>query len=364
MKYGAKNEIRQRALELGFDECGFTTAAPLESAGRFREWLAAGRHGKMEYLERTADKRIDPRVVLPGAEAIIVVAASYCGDCRRKKPIGVAAEQTTDRLPNGTGAHASVARYARFRDYHEVIGKQLDKLVEFVNALGGPGTRSVGHVDKGPVLERGLAQRAGIGFVGKHTNLISRNRGNWFFLAEVLTTLRIEPDAPEQNRCGTCMRCLNACPTGAIVAPFELDARRCLSYLTIELRGSIPVDLRSLLGSRVFGCDTCLEVCPWNRFSRSAALMASERWNTDGFLDPVELLGLDQAEFDRRFGQTPISRVRLTGLRRNACVALGNAGDSRAMVALQRAASDQDQIVAEHARWAIDRIADRLRIST
>src|SRR6185369_15709925 len=166
-----------------------------------------------------------------------------------------------------------VARYARYRDYHAVLGERLRRLTGFVNRLGEPATRSLWYVDTGPLLERDLAQRAGLGFIGKHTNLISRKLGNWIFLAEIITTLDLPPDLPEHNRCGTCARCLAACPTQAITAPFQLDARRCISYLTIELKGAIPVELRSAIGNRIYGCDDCLAVCPWNRFAREGQLM-------------------------------------------------------------------------------------------
>jgi epoxyqueuosine reductase len=255
-------------------------------------------------------------------------------------------------------ASGEIARYARFSDYHEVLGGRLKELAAFVNALGG-GTRSLWYVDTGPLLERDLAQRAGLGFIGKHTNLISRKLGNWIFLAEIITTLELEADAPEKNRCGSCVRCIEACPTAAITAPFQLDARRCISYLTIELKGSIPEELRPLIGRRIYGCDDCLAVCPWNRFARQGAMMRPHYRPDLAAPDLIELLSLDQAAFERRFAGTPIRRAKRRGLLRNVCVALGNIGDESALPALERAAADAEPLVAEHARWAIGRIRGR-----
>jgi epoxyqueuosine reductase len=256
-----------------------------------------------------------------------------------------------------------VARYARYEDYHEVLAGRLRQLTEFVNGLGGPGTRSLWYVDTGPLLERDLAQRAGLGFIGKHTNLISRRLGNWFFLAEVLTTLELEPDAPEKNHCGSCTRCLTACPTGAITAPFRLDARRCISYLTIELKGAIPEELRPAIGNRIYGCDDCLAACPWNRFAREGTMMKPHARPELATPDLLELLALDEAGFKARFAGTPMLRTKRRGLQRNVCVALGNTGDERALPALEGAARDVEPLIAEHARWAIDQIRVRSRDS-
>jgi epoxyqueuosine reductase len=332
--------LRQRARELGFDDCRVTKANAPESAPRFKQWLAERRHGEMAYLERTAPKRADPQQVLPGARSIITLALSY-------------------HKPNWKSG--PIARYARYGDYHDLLGERLKQLADFVNQLGGEGTRSLWYVDTGPLLERDLAQRAGLGFIGKHTNLISRRLGNWIFLSEIITTLALEPDAPEKNRCGSCTRCITACPTAAITAPFQLDARRCISYLTIELKGSIPVELRPTIGNRTFGCDDCLAVCPWNRFAREGQLMKSHARPNLAQPDLVELLSLDEAEFKRRFAGTPILRARRRGLLRNVCVALGNIGDQRALPALQQAATETESLVSEHASWAIWQIQARAR---
>jgi len=335
--------IKTHALALGFDLCRITSAAPPASGNRFEAWLEAGHHGTMEYLARNAARRLDPNLVLPGSRSVICLAVSY----HHKAPSPTAATTTT------TTTIGRIARYSRFADYHEIVGAKLRELAAFVDAHGEPGTRSLAYVDTGPVLERDLAQRAGLGFIGKHTNLISRDLGNWFFLAEILTTAQLDPDPPEPNRCGSCTRCLSACPTGALVEPFVLDARRCIAFLTIELKGSIPVEWRPALGTRIFGCDDCLEACPWNRFAREANLMRAHVRDDLELPDLVELLSLDDAAFRSRFRGTPIARAKRRGLLRNVAVALGNLGDPAALPALERAAQDAEPLVAEHASWAI-----------
>jgi len=353
--------LRQRALELGFDDCRVTTAHAPESASRFAQWLAEQRHGDMAYLERTAPKRADPQQVLPGARSLIMLAANYHLEGRELAQPEVQSPRAPDtqHATHNTQLSGVVARYARFSDYHNILGERLKQLADFANQLGGAGTRSLWYVDTGPLLERDLAQRAGLGFIGKHTNLISRQLGNWLFLSEIITTLDLEPDAPEKNRCGSCTRCITACPTGAITAPFQLDARRCISYLTIELRGSIPVELRPAMGNRIFGCDDCLLACPWNRFAREGRVMKAQTHPDLAQPDLVELLSLDEAGFKRRFAGTPMLRARRRGLLRNVCVALGNIGDERALAALQRATGDREPLVAEHAAWAIGQIQTR-----
>ena len=230
-----KAAIRQRALQLGFDDCRFTTAAAPSGAEQYQNWLAEKNHGEMAWLERTAPKRTDPQKVLPGARSVIALAASYL--ISRKSQV-----TRKHRHDHVTGhLRGLIARYAQFDDYHNVLGERLKLLTKFVDELGGTETHSLWYVDTGPILERDFAQRAGLSFIGKHTNLISRKLGNWIFLSEIITTLELEPDSPENNHCGNCTRCITACPTNAITAPFQLDARRCISYLTIELKGAIPV---------------------------------------------------------------------------------------------------------------------------
>ncbi len=340
-----KSAIRQRALELGFDVCRFTTAAPPASTGKFQDWLAQKKHGEMQWLERNAEKRVEPQKVLADSKSVIVLAASYAN--------------FKFQISNFKSATGVVARYAQFSDYHNILGEKLKLVAKFLDELAGANSRSLWYVDTGPILERDLAQRAGLGFAGKHTNLISRELGNWFFLAEILTTFELAPDAPEKNHCGQCTRCLTACPTNAITAPFQLDARRCISYLTIELKGAIPEALRPLIGNRIYGCDDCLAACPWNRFAREGKLMAPHARKDLAAPDLIELLSLDAVQFKSRFANSPILRTKRRGFLRNVCVALGNVGDQTALPALQKAAIDPEPLIAEHARWAIEQIQRR-----
>ncbi|HLP75360.1 MAG TPA: tRNA epoxyqueuosine(34) reductase QueG, partial [Candidatus Paceibacterota bacterium] len=339
--------------ELGFDDCRFTTAATPDHATAFQQWIAGKNHGEMAWLQRNAHKRVDPQAVLPGAKSIICLAASY--DISEFK-----IQNSKFKTPTGV-----IARYARFPDYHNILGERLKTFTAFLDSVtrvtphAPEPSRSLWYVDTGPLLERDMAQRSGLGFVGKHTNLISRQLGNWIFLAEVITTLELEPDASERNRCGTCTRCIMACPTAAITAPFQLDARKCISYLTIELKGSIPIELRPAIGNRIYGCDDCLAACPWNRFAREGRLMKARYRSGLTTPDLIELLSLDSAGFKQRFAGSPILRTKHRGLLRNVCVALGNIGDETVLPALEKAASDPEQLIAEHARWAIEQILRR-----
>jgi epoxyqueuosine reductase len=307
----------------------------------------------MAYLARGLPKRANLDLVLPGIRSVIVLAAAY--------PAADPAASAENAMEGGsqpTGApRGIVARYARLVDYHAVLAGPLKALADHVDLLGGPATRSLAYLDTGPILERDLAQRAGLGFVGKHTNLIQRRGGNWFFLAEILTTLELPPDAPERNRCGSCTRCIVACPTKAITAPFQLDARRCISYLTIEHRGPIPTEFRDAIGTRIFGCDDCLEVCPWNRFAHEGRLLRNSAVCELDRPDLLDLLSLDEATFRRRFRDTPLWRTKLRGLRRNVSIALGNSGDPRCIPALRKAAEDPEPVVAEAATWALERLS-------
>jgi len=350
-----KKTIEARARQLGFDACGFTTAQRPDHAEQFQRWLAAEHHGEMGYLARNAHKRTDPNLVLAEAKTIISLAVSYEISNSSADEIS---NSTSSATPYFTG---EIARYARFSDYHDVIGERLKQLTGFISQLGSAETRSLWYVDTGPFLERDLAQRAGVGFIGKHTNLISREFGNWIFLSEIITTLELAPDAPEKNRCGNCTRCLTACPTQAITAPFQLDARRCISYLTIELKGSIPMELRPAIGHRIYGCDDCLAACPWNRFAREGKLMREQMKPDLTAPDLVALLSLDDAGFKKRFAGTPILRAKRRGLLRNVCVALGNIGDESILPFLERAAVDSEPLISEHAQWAIGQIRGRMK---
>ena len=361
--------IQERALKLGFDDCRFSAATAPATAPQFQRWLASHRHGEMAYLERNAQKRVDPQQVLAGVRSVVSLAVTYATDddlkisdsvvrgvCSVENPSDTSSPPNTQHATRSTG---TIARYARFADYHGILGERLKSLAEFVTQLGGEVTRSLWYVDTGPLLERDMAQSAGLGFIGKHTNLISRRLGNWIFLSEILTTLELTPDAPEKNHCGSCTRCLTACPTAAIIAPFQIDARRCISYLTIELKGSIPVELRPALGNRIYGCDDCLAACPWNRFAQAGRMMKDQARPDLAAPDLLELLELDDAAFKKRFSGTPVTRTKRRGLLRNVCVALGNVGDASALPALERASLDGEPLIAEHAQWAVEEIQKR-----
>ena len=367
-----KAALVQKAIELGFDACRVTSAEPPASASDFERALAEGRHAEMAWLAKAPEKRADLSRVLPGIRSVVTLAISYHRPAEQEVS-GPAGSEVVglNRAPSGPAGvnpdpemagplypslSGVVARYAQHPDYHDLLKEPLRALTEFLDTEARVTQRSLWYVDTGPILERDLAQRAGIGFVGKHTNLISRSLGNWFLLAEILTTADLEPDAPEHNRCGSCTRCLSACPTGALPAPFTLDARRCISYLTIEHRGSIPEDLRPAIGTRIFGCDDCLAACPWNRFARAGAILREHHRADLTQPDLLELLSLDEAAFKSRFAGTPLLRTKRRGLLRNVCVALGNVGDPRAIPALTLAAQDPEPLIAEHAAWALRRI--------
>ena len=339
--------IRPYALTL-FDAVRFTTPAAPGHAAFVAAWLKAGMHGEMAYLEKRSDLRsgtLSRPELLADARSVIVVAVSY------DFPLLARSQNIA------TGV---VARYARGEDYHAVLWEKLNTLSQWLESAF-PGTQSRGFTDSGPIRERELAARAGLGWQGKHTNLISLELGNFFFLGALLTTLEISPDEPfPDNHCGTCTRCLAACPTGALVAPMVLDARRCISYLTIELKGAIPEELRPLMGNRIFGCDDCLAACPWNENAQKAREMRLAVREADSafpsLLAWLEITDSDE-KFKAKFAGTPLLRTGRAGLRRNICVALGNSRDITALPALEKVrADDPSEIVREHALWAITQI--------
>ncbi len=327
--------VRDRGRDLGFDRVAVGPAAPAVHGAAFERWLDAGYAGEMAYMERTRHQRLDPTRLLPGARSVVAVAMLYA-PAERAEP-----------------TRGKIARYAGGRDYHDVIRPRLDTLARFIENAAGHGTRSRAAVDTSAVLERDLAAAAGLGWIGKNTNLIDPDLGSYFFIGIVLTTAELESDATQPDRCGTCRACLDACPTQAFVGPFTLDARRCISYLTIEHRGSIAAELRPGIGDWLFGCDVCQEVCPWNRKAPSAS---------DPSLTPDEpppapaLLRLDEEEFRARFRGSALSRAKRSGLRRNAAIVLGNSGDRSARRDLLRAADDTDPAVAEAAAWALEKL--------
>ncbi len=338
-----KKELIAYARELGFDSCRIAACDAPEHASEFRTWLREGAAGEMSYMERGEEKRCDPQKVLPGACSIVVLALNYWqGESTTPKAFGAA-----------TGR---IARYAWGEDYHDVISQKLDKIDNFLCRFGG---RQKSYVDTGPILERDHAAQAGIGWHGKSTMLIDTRLGTWFFLGEILTTLELPPDSPQRDRCGTCERCIKACPTGAITAPHRLDARRCISYLTFELKESIPIELRPLVGNRIFGCDDCLDACPWNRFAQASRETAFSARGSITSMLLRDYLKLNDVEFRALFRSSPIRRIKRRGLLRNVCVALGNVGGLADLPALKEAASDPDELIAEHAAWAIERIQER-----
>lgn len=335
-----KRNLQLIARRLGFDACRVASAREAKHADLFKQWVEAGSHGDMTWLSRRVERRCDPRLVLPGAESVIVLAVNYFqGDC-----------------PDASRHRGTFARYAWGSDYHDLVEEKLKDLAAYIEDVGG---RHRYYVDTGPVLERDFASESGLGWNGKSTVQIHPKLGTWFFLATILTTLRLPPDAPMKDRCGSCTRCIDVCPTKAITAERRLEARRCLSYLTIEHRGPIPTAYRRALGDRIYGCDDCLEVCPWNRFagvSQEASLHAREfvrDWDLRDFL------ALDDEGFRALFRKSPVKRTKREGFLRNVCVALGNVGNREDLPALRRAAREESELVAEHARWAIAEIEAR-----
>jgi len=344
-----KERIRHAALRLGFSAVGFAGAEPHEDGERVAEWVEGKRHGTMTWMAHAPARRGDPAAILPGARTVISAAAGYYpGDWPVAENLG--------GDPPGEAARGRIARYAWGRDYHKKMKRKLVRLGRALRTLA-PGVTWTTAMDTRPFLDRGFAQRAGIGWIGKNTNLIRKGEGSWLFLGAIVTDLALPPDEPAKNYCGSCARCITACPTGAITGPYQLDARRCISYLTIEHRGPIPLDLRPLIGTRIFGCDDCQEVCPWNRFAVKSADpdFASRPDQQAPALIP--LLDLDEAGFRKRFEGTALRRAGRDRFVRNVAVALGNAGDTRALSALDRAAaSDPDPVVRDHAAWSADRI--------
>ncbi len=336
-----KSTVVAFAREVGFDSCRVAACGSPPHANEFRTWLEEGAHGEMHYMKRGAEKRSYPQRVLPGAKSIIVLALNYWQGKFQQSQIAAAGR---------------IARYAWGNDYHDVIGAKLEKIDNYLRAFGG---EQKSYVDTGPILERDHAAAAGIGWHGKSTMLVDPNLGTYFFLAEILTTLELPPDPPQRDRCGTCERCITACPTGAITAPHRLDARRCISYLTIELKTSIPLELRPLIGDRIFGCDDCLDACPWNKFAEASRETAfAARRSTIG-MALRDYLDLNDELFQGMFRHSPIKRIKRRGFLRNVCVALGNVGDESDLSALDRARHDAEPLIAEHAQWAINRIRER-----
>ncbi len=333
MSASLKNVIKQKARQLGFTLAGVTSSAALAHYEIFASWLDQGMHGTMKYLDeaRSRTRRADPKEILPECRSILVLG-----------------------IPYAPASDGGIASYALGSDYHEIIPQRLLELVQFIEQQVGHSIPNRYYTDTGPILERELAQRAGLGWVGKNSCLINPQVGSTFFLAEILLGIELEPDEPfTTDHCGTCTRCLDACPTNCILPDRTLDARRCISYLTIELKDDIPEDLRPLMKDWVFGCDVCQQVCPWNRFSQPAdpAFEASI---------PLPVLASDllltPQEFNQRFKHSPLQRPRRRGYLRNVAVALGNRGHQEDIPTLEKALEDPEDMVKGHAKWAIARI--------
>jgi epoxyqueuosine reductase len=331
--------VKAQAYGLGFDLVGVAALGPAETAAAFDEWVAQGYAGEMDYLSRGAAKRHDTRLPVPGATSAIVVGMNY----------------------GGTQPAGPVARYARGDDYHDVMIARLRELHAWIAARVGRATRGRAYVDTGPILERDLARRAGLGWFGKNTNLVNPRLGSFFFLGALLVELELEVDEPfEADRCGTCTRCLDACPTDAFIGPRQLDATRCISYLTIELKGDIPEPLRERVGDLLYGCDVCQDVCPWNvRFARDLREPAFEPRpairGKDARTLARDILAMDDEAFRAAFKGSPVKRAKRRGLARNAVVVLGNAANPADVPSLIAALQDPEPLVRAHAAWALER---------
>jgi epoxyqueuosine reductase len=336
--------VKQSARDIGFDLVGIAPAGTPETLDKLEEWLSAGYSGEMDYLEKRREAYSNPDHVLSGVRSIVVVALNY----RSTDPVSAHGEH-----------EARVSRYAwGSQDYHTVMRHKLRQLANALHGLS-PGCRTRCVVDTAPLLERDLARVAGLGWFGKNTMLINKRIGSWFFLGAVLTDIELQADAPHETaHCGTCTRCLDACPTDAFVQPYVLDASKCISYLTIELRERpIPEEQRPGLGDWLFGCDVCQEVCPWNRKApRSVEAVFQPRADLAP-ADCIALLGLSASEFDARYGATPLERPGRGGILRNACIVLGNARCRDAVGALERACADDDVVVRDAAEWALAQIS-------
>jgi epoxyqueuosine reductase len=358
-----KTALIAEARTLGFDVCRVASAEKPQHAEEFRKWLGEEKHGDMAWLARNADRRTDPNLVLRGARSIIVLGMNYWVEGRGSKAEGgfPASAPPADSIPStfdsrpSTRTTGRIARYAWGDDYHDIIEPRLWQLDAWLQTHGGAQRQ---YVDTGPMLERDFAARAGAGWQGKSTMLIHPKLGTWLFLATILTTLELPQDDPSHDHCGKCTRCITACPTGAITAPHKLDARLCISYLTIENKGPIPEPLRPLLGDRIYGCDDCLDACPWNRFAKESR---ESRFAARDFVTmPLrDFLALDDNAFRTLFRGSPIKRIKRPRFIRNVCVALGNTGTAEDLPALEIAARDPDPLIAEHAQWAVKQIQSR-----
>jgi len=342
---GIKEAIREKALAAGFDDAGFATAVDDGSSGtHLAAFLARGLHGDMDWMARTAERRASPRALWAEARSVVVLGASYAP---ADDPLASLARR--DR--------ATVSVYARGRDYHDVLKKRLKGLGRWMADTYACSVKV--FVDTAPVMEKPLAARAGIGWQGKHTNLVSRRLGSWFFLGEVFTTLDIPPDTPATDLCGTCDRCRDACPTDALAQPYRIEPRRCVSYLTIEHKGVIAPELRAAMGNRIYGCDDCLAACPWNKFSAPTADNSFAARDELAAPRLADLVRLDDAGFRHLFAGSPIKRTGRDRFVRNVLIAIGNSGDASLADAARERLGDASPVVRGMAVWALSRLLDR-----
>ena len=343
MELGAdqiKSNIKFISKSLGFSDCRIAQVKPASHGQRFREWVADGTAGDMKWLERNVERRINPGEVLEGAKSMVCLALNY-----------YPGEHDLEQIDY------KIARYAWNEDYHDIIEDKLKDLNLAMEELGG---KQRFYVDTGPVLERDFASDAGLGWNGKSTVQIHKSLGTWTFLCELITTLELTPDARLKDHCGKCTRCIDHCPTQAITGPREMDARRCISYLTIENKGSIPLDLRPLIGDRIYGCDVCLEVCPWNRFAKISYETKFHAKAEIFEYSLTDFLSISEQEFRNVFAKSPIKRIKRPAFLRNVCVALGNRGSKDDLSALNLLLNnDPDELVKEHAEWAVKQILDK-----
>ena len=342
---GLEARIAAEARALGFAACGIASAGedPVR-ARRLDEWLGEGRHGSMEWMAARLHHRRSPQGLWPEAKSVIALGASYAPG---HDPLAL----------EGSATHARISAYAQGRDYHDVVKKRLKALARWLVAEV-PGAEVKVFVDTAPVMEKPLGEAAGLGWQGKHTNLVSPAHGSWLFLGAIYTTLELQPSAPQRDQCGSCRACLNACPTDAFPAPYQLDARRCISYLTIEHKGPVPPELREGLGNRIYGCDDCLAVCPWNKFATAASAMREFLPRAE-LVAPrlAELLSLDDAGFRALFSGSPIKRIGRDRFVRNCLYAAGNSGNPALAEQVRGLLHDPDPVVAEAAEWALARLA-------
>ncbi len=354
--------LKEQAQSLGFELAGIAAATRADGFERLQAWLARGFAGTMAYMVRREEARRHPAGVFPTVRSVLMVGMNYkpakvVGTLR--VPLPVVADGTRSVPATNTG---QVARYARGADYHDILRGKLNQLLMWLQTES-PGTQGRGVVDTAPLLERDFARRAGLGWFGKNTMLIHKKIGSYFLLGALLLDLALEQDAPfAPNHCGTCTACLDACPTNAFTAPGVLDARLCISYLTIELRGPIPTELREPMGGWAFGCDICQEVCPWNRKAPAGNDPDLKAHPELEALDLMEVLGLSDTEFRARFKGTALYRSKRRGLLRNAAIVLGNQGDAASLPALEKAAEDPEPLIREAAAWAIARIKERYAV--